>query len=423
MPLFFTRTERQEWLHLHRMDSLTQIVLGAAVGEIALGKKIGNRALIWGGIGGTIPDLDVIANSFLDPIDALAFHRGITHSIFFSITGAFVFGWLVHRLYASGLYHQRWYRTLVSVINALLVSSITWGINSLFRDDQGPDWIALLVTIPLAGLLLWRLYRNYLTGTLQPVHATYRDWIWLFFLALFTHIVLDCFTSFGTQVFMPFSDFRVAFNNIAVADPAYTLPFLICVIIVACLKRGTKARLAVNWLGIGISSLYMLWSIFNKINVDQVFAKALEHRSIQPLQCRASPTILNNILWNCVAEDQDHFYVGQYSLFDTDPNLHYLNVFPKNDSIHDLLKAEEDYQTLLWFSDGYLAAFPTDTAIILADMRFGGMYDTLQAPQDLIFKFSVKQKDGEFVFDETGGRPQGNFSEMLAKFIDRIKGY
>ena len=41
------------------MDSLTQIVLGAACGEIALGKKIGNKALLFGAIGGIIKDLDV----------------------------------------------------------------------------------------------------------------------------------------------------------------------------------------------------------------------------------------------------------------------------------------------------------------------------------------------------------------------------
>jgi inner membrane protein len=38
------------------MDSLTQIILGAACGEAVLGKKIGNRALLFGAIGGTIPD-------------------------------------------------------------------------------------------------------------------------------------------------------------------------------------------------------------------------------------------------------------------------------------------------------------------------------------------------------------------------------
>ena len=42
------------------MDSLSQLVLGAAVGEAVLGRKLGNKAILWGAIGGTIPDLDVL---------------------------------------------------------------------------------------------------------------------------------------------------------------------------------------------------------------------------------------------------------------------------------------------------------------------------------------------------------------------------
>jgi len=72
------------------MDSLTQIVLGAAMGEAVLGKKIGNRAMMWGALGGTIPDLDIIGNLFLDKIDAIAFHRGISHSFAFSIAATFL---------------------------------------------------------------------------------------------------------------------------------------------------------------------------------------------------------------------------------------------------------------------------------------------------------------------------------------------
>ena len=41
------------------MDSVTQITLGAAVGEAVLGRKIGGRAMLWGAIAGTLPDLDV----------------------------------------------------------------------------------------------------------------------------------------------------------------------------------------------------------------------------------------------------------------------------------------------------------------------------------------------------------------------------
>ena len=56
------------------MDSLTQIVLGAAVGEVVLGRKIGNRAMLWGAVAGTIPDLDVMIGSlFMNEINGLAF--------------------------------------------------------------------------------------------------------------------------------------------------------------------------------------------------------------------------------------------------------------------------------------------------------------------------------------------------------------
>ena len=86
------------------MDSLTQIILGAACGEIVLGKKIGNKALLFGAIGGTIPDLDVFIGRFLysNEIQAMAFHRGFMHSILFAFLGAFLFGWITYTLYNRG---------------------------------------------------------------------------------------------------------------------------------------------------------------------------------------------------------------------------------------------------------------------------------------------------------------------------------
>ncbi len=53
------------------MDSVTQFALGASIGEAALGRKIGNRAALAGGIVATLPDLD----SFIPYDDAVAtFH-------------------------------------------------------------------------------------------------------------------------------------------------------------------------------------------------------------------------------------------------------------------------------------------------------------------------------------------------------------
>ena len=76
------------------MDSLTQIILGAAVGEAVLGKKVGNKAMLYGAIAGTVPDLDVLASFFTDKVTALYIHRGFTHSIsiFSSLSLQFLLG-------------------------------------------------------------------------------------------------------------------------------------------------------------------------------------------------------------------------------------------------------------------------------------------------------------------------------------------
>lgn len=63
------------------MDSLTQLVFGAACGEAILGKKVGKKALIWGGVLGTLPDLDVFI-PLGSPVDDFVSHRGFSHSLF-----------------------------------------------------------------------------------------------------------------------------------------------------------------------------------------------------------------------------------------------------------------------------------------------------------------------------------------------------
>lgn len=405
------------------MDSLTQIVLGAAVGEIALGRKIGNRALIWGAIGGTIPDLDVFANPFMDDIQALAFHRSISHSIFFSVVAPLVFGGLVFRLYESKFHKTKFYKGLITFLNVGILAGITFGINYLMSHDGYPLWWFLIITILGAVFLLMRLYHHYMVKDLDEPKATYGQWYWLFFLAFFTHWLLDCFTAFGTQIFQPFSNYRVAFNNISVVDPLYTVPFLICMIIVSTISRNSRRRTIVNWIGIGISSFYMLLTIVNKCYVDRVFDKALEHRQIDAIRSRSTPTIFNNVLWACVAEDEKNYYVGQYSIFDSDPNLHYLNVFPKNDSIRLLLGTSPEYQTLEWFSDGYLAAFPTDSVTYLCDLRYGGMSDTIRDQRDLVFNFKAKKVNGEYIFTENREPPQAAIGELFRRLWVRMKGY
>lgn len=67
------------------MDSLTHIALGACIGEAFFEKGFGKKAMIWGALAQSIPDIDFVAAFWLNPAENLLAHRGITHSLLFAI--------------------------------------------------------------------------------------------------------------------------------------------------------------------------------------------------------------------------------------------------------------------------------------------------------------------------------------------------
>ncbi|MGB2127989.1 MAG: metal-dependent hydrolase [Flavicella sp.] len=112
------------------MDSLTQIVLGAAVGEAVLGRKVGNKAILWGAIAGTIPDLDVVFSLFYDKVTANELHRGFSHSIVFCVMLAPILGGLVFRWYKKKQASFKGWTLLFFfslVTHPLLDAHTTWG--------------------------------------------------------------------------------------------------------------------------------------------------------------------------------------------------------------------------------------------------------------------------------------------------------
>ncbi|MEO6230902.1 MAG: metal-dependent hydrolase [Ferruginibacter sp.] len=66
------------------MDSLTHIAIGACMGEAFAGKTVGRKAMLWGALAQSIPDVDFIAAFWLNTPDNLLAHRGFTHSLFFA---------------------------------------------------------------------------------------------------------------------------------------------------------------------------------------------------------------------------------------------------------------------------------------------------------------------------------------------------
>jgi len=134
------------------MDSLTQVVLGAAVGEAVLGKKVGNRAILWGAVAGTIPDLDVFIKYFTDHVTATEMHRGFSHSIVFSILMAPILGWIVHRIHKkrdATWNGWGWLFFWSLVTHPLLDAHTTWGTQLFWPFEYRLTYKNIFVIDPL----------------------------------------------------------------------------------------------------------------------------------------------------------------------------------------------------------------------------------------------------------------------------------
>ncbi|XCF05494.1 metal-dependent hydrolase [Tamlana crocina] len=148
------------------MDSLTQIVLGAAVGEAVLGKKVGNKAMLYGAIAGTIPDFDVFASHFTDTVTALSIHRGFTHSVVFSVLFAPIFGWLVSRIERHKSFKDwSWLFFWAFITHPILDTHTTWGTQLLWPLDLRLAFKTIFVidplyTLPFLACLVLAMFQN-----------------------------------------------------------------------------------------------------------------------------------------------------------------------------------------------------------------------------------------------------------------------
>lgn len=275
------------------MDSLSQIVLGAAVGEAVLGRKIRNKAIYLGALAGTIPDLDVISSFFYnDEIFKLLAHRSYTHAIFYQVFYSIPFSFLFYYIFKKKVSLKLWY-------------------------------------------LFW-------------------------FLGFFTHAILDCFTTYGTQLFLPFSNYLVGFNNIAVVDPFYTIPFLIFVVACLFINHKSQIRLKIITLGFIISCSYLLYTFYNKYTVHKIIETALIEQKIHYNSISTSPTLFNNFLWSGIIESDSTFVLCEYSTLQKSKKISFYD-FQKNQSLEENYKSNA-LNVLKWFSQGkYILERQNDT--------------------------------------------------------------
>lgn len=230
----------------------------------------------------------------------------------------------------------------------------------------------LTALTPLFAMLIMRLH---------PAHASHRiKWHLLVLLAFITHILLDGLTVYGTQILWPLATPPVMWSTLFIIDPAYSLP-LLAGVLAALLLSNRKRAFGINAVCLGLSVLYIGWSIGAKAYINGVAMENISRQHIFHRNVLTVPPPFNTLLWRVLITDEHHYYEGFYSLLDPTREIS-LKRFPLN---RDLLAGVENHwpvRRLEWFTRGFYAVKTVEKDIIIADLRMG-------LEPDYVFQFKV----------------------------------
>ena len=89
------------------------------------------------------------------------------------------------------------------------------------------------------------------TATLRLFKSSFKTFIeryWICLAGYFSHGFLDATTTYGTQLYFPFADTRIAWNVMSIIDPLYTLPLLLFSLLAILFAHRGYHLVALLWM-------------------------------------------------------------------------------------------------------------------------------------------------------------------------------
>jgi inner membrane protein len=282
------------------------------------------------------------------------------------------------------------------------------------------SFLFMLFISGIMALLFQRWFQRY--------GITSKTWILFFSVEIFLHLFIDVFNNYGIGWFEPFSHTRLSFNSIFVVDPFYSIWLGIALVMLLILKSGHLKRKFWVEFGLGISTLYFMYCIVNKFKTDSDIRDMLKRQHINYTQYLTTPTPLNNWLWYVAAGNESGYYIGYYSVFDSQKKIE-LHYYPKNDSLLIPVRDHEEVQRLLRFSRGFytIESLPAgktggNDTLVFNDLRFEQIVGWYQPQTKFAFHYYLQHKeDNKFVVQR--GRFAGWTWETTQSLINRIIGH
>ena len=120
-----------------------------------------------------------------------------------------------------------------------------------------------------------------------------------------SHALLDACTTYGTEIFWPFSDARIAWSTIAVADFLFTGPIVALVALAAVKRRARYAHAAAAW-----AVAYLGFAAFQAARAAAVGAELAASRGHSPTRLEVIPGLFSSlVLWKVIYDHDGRYYV------------------------------------------------------------------------------------------------------------------
>lgn len=276
-----------------------------------------------------------------------------------------------------------------------LLSGMTPDLDIFIRSKQDPllfleyhrQFTHSLIFIPFGGALC-AIFFYYLFS--RRWQLSFKQTYLYCTLGYATHALLDACTSYGTQLFWPFSTQRISWDTVSIIDPLLTLP-LVILIIVATIKKQPRYALAgllwvITYQGIGF--------IQNQ-RASQMGWQLAENRNHTPIRLNAKPSFGNILLWRIVYETEDGFYTDgiraglKLKIY---PGVFTRKLNTKRDFawLHADSQQAKDLKRFSWFSQDYVAVDPNNENRV-----FDARYSLLPNEAKGLWSIHLNPKSGQ----------------------------
>ena len=301
------------------------------------------------------------------------------------------------------------------------LSGMAADLDIFIRSDTNPllfleyhrQFTHSLIFIPIGGIVCALVFYF-----LKPKkwQVTFKE-SWLFCTAGYaTHALLDACTSYGTQLFWPFSDYRVSWDIISIIDPIFTLPLLALLILGMKTKKLAYGRIALIWV-----FLYMGFAFSQKQRAITAGIELASSRGHQVGKIEVKPGFGNLLLWKSIYKFDGKFYIDGIRAgvnIRTYPGTSIKKFNIKNDFpwLDTNSQQAKDIARFGKFSQGFMALHPRNRNIIV-DVRYSLIPNQIE-PMWMIEIDKTKNKTEHVKYMHNIKNIQSNYS----LFLDMLQG-